>query len=418
MAGLRTPVGAAAFVLLALSVALPSGYAWGASALLLLSGYAAPRCWRMARPDRATLALGAVIALMGLVWLLGSDLSKGLSALNKPLRYVLALPCLFVVWVVAPRLNWLYAGLAAGAAAGGLRALWDVGVVGLERAWGYDSSPHNAIQSGNLSGLLGVLCGVVLLVQYRRWSWPVRAGLAVAALLGLGGSLLSMTRGGWLGLGLGLLVLAGLLLAHWPLRRLLAAGAVALVVLLPLLSWQGPRLAARWAETRQEIQAYRTQHQVSGSSIGQRLEHWQLAWDMGWRRPWTGWGDAGYEAEKRRVVAAGQADPFVLQFGHAHNELVDQFAKRGLPGVAVLLLFYAVPLGRFWPTRRRLAGETGGAPGEALTLRLLGVLVPLAFAGFGLTQVFFAHYSGNLMYLFLLILLHGGLASLRVTARR
>ena len=36
----------------------------------------------------------------------------------------------------------------------------------------------------------------------------------------------------------------------------------------------------------------------------------------------------------------------------------------------------------------------------------------MAYMGFGLTQVFFSHNSGNLFYLFMLALLHGALLEL------
>lgn len=141
-------------------------------------------------------------------------------------------------------------------------------------------------------------------------------------------------------------------------------------------------------------------------SVGQRLAHWKLAWSMGIDRPLTGWGRYGYETEKQRRVAAGLAHPFVLQFSHAHNEVLDIFAKRGLPGVAVLLLFYTVPLVLFWPTRRRVcrAVEEGGVDPQVLCLRLVGVLLPIAYIGFGLTQVFLGHNSGTMFYLFMCML--------------
>ena len=136
--------------------------------------------------------------------------------------------------------------------------------------------------------------------------------------------------------------------------------------------------------------------------LGQRLAHWGLAWRMGLDRPWTGWGRYGYEAEKQRRVDAGETHPIVLQFSHAHNELLDIFAKRGIPGVVVLLIFYGVPLVLFWPTRRRVfPGAAGVLDAEGLCLRMIGVLLPVSYMGFGTTQVFLGHNSGTMFYLFM-----------------
>ena len=42
----------------------------------------------------------------------------------------------------------------------------------------------------------------------------------------------------------------------------------------------------------------------------------------------------------------------------------------------------------------------------------------MAYMGFGLTQVFFSHNSGNLFYLFMLALLHGALLELARTSNQ
>ena len=108
-------------------------------------------------------------------------------------------------------------------------------------------------------------------------------------------------------------------------------------------------------------------------------------------------------------MAAGQAHPFVLQFDHGHNEALDLFAKRGLPGVLALLVLYAVPWAIFWPTRRRLAADLHRPEGTALALRLVGLALPVLYLGFGLTQAFLAHNSGNMFYLFMVMLVFAAL---------
>ena len=42
----------------------------------------------------------------------------------------------------------------------------------------------------------------------------------------------------------------------------------------------------------------------------------------------------------------------------------------------------------------------------ALALRAVGWTIPLAYLGFGFSHVFFAHNSGNLFYLFMVMLIH------------
>lgn len=388
-----------------LALWLPSGYSWGA-ALLLLCALASCGVWLRRPLARSSWLLLLVMLGMGSLWLL--DMGAGSSArdFDKPSKYLLALPCLAYVLAFPPRLAWLWGGVWLGACGSGAVALYQTSVLHLPRATGFT----NAIQYGDLSLLLGLMCAVLLLVDWPRWKHWQRLGWAVAMLLGCVGSLLSGSRGGWLALGVVLPVCA-LLLARrgqWPM--LLRSAGLVLGMLAALLLFKGAEVEQRLDEAHNEAQVYQNQGNAD-TSIGHRLAHWRLAWHMGLERPLLGWGRSGYEQEKARRVAAGQAPASVLQFTHAHNEAFDLFAKRGLLGVAVLTLFYAVPLWLFWPRRQRVVDKNGSLDREALSLCMVGILLPLSYFGFGLTQVFLAHNSGNVFYLFMCLLLHAVLQS-------
>jgi O-antigen ligase len=396
----------AAFLIAALALGLPSGYAYGTALLLGGALAAAPHWWRCPLPPAARWLIGALV-LMALVWLHGSDWSKGVSVLNKPLRYLLAVVCLPYVLRFPPRLGFLLAGLAVGAAGGGLRALFDTQVLGLERPWISATQTGDAIQIGDLSAVFGLMCWIQVVVYWRCWGWPMRLAMMACCGLGLLGSLLSQTRGGWLALALTMPLLLWLL-ARGVSRWRVWGGLAVLGLLLLSLSWPlWPQLEQRVSWTVSEVAGY--QHSGdAGTSIGQRLDHWQLAWAMGRDRPLLGWGNAGYAAEKARRVAAGQASAAVLDFSHAHNEVLDQFAKRGLIGVAGLSVLYLVPLALFWP-RRQAAGAAEPAREDETCLRLMGVAFVVAHIGFGLTQVFFAHYNGVVVYLDMVVLIFAGI---------
>jgi len=130
----------------------------------------------------------------------------------------------------------------------------------------------------------------------------------------------------------------------------------------------------------------------------------------------TGWGMAGYLQDKARRVAAGQYQPAIMEYIYAHNEVLDVFVKTGLVGVGVLLIFYGVPIALFWPSRRRLQA-TAGLPdplkAQMVAVRLSGLCIPVLYMGFGLTQVFFAHNSGIMFYLFMNMAVWGALLGLQ-----
>lgn len=236
-----------------------------------------------------------------------------------------------------------------------------------------------------------------------------RLVMAVGVVLGLVGSVLSQSRGGWVALALIFPALALVLRPYIGWRQFAAGTAALLCALSVLVFVQRHGLEERLDMAVTEAQQFE-QKGDAVSSVGQRLAHWQLAWDMGLARPLLGWGKSGYDAEKKRQVNAGQAHPFLLEFAHVHNEVLDLFAKHGLLGVLALLLFYGVPLALFWPTRARVMvpATNGGMQLDrtALALHLVGWTVPVAYIAFGLTQVFFAHNSGNVFYLFMVMLVH------------
>ena len=398
-----------AFMVPGLSLALPSGYSYGAVLLLLAALASSPHWLRQPLP-RPGWALVALFAAMALLWLADEAAGPGWGSLDRPSKYLLALPCVFFLMRWPPRLPWLVAGIAAGGIGAGGVGLYQTLVQGLPRASGF----INAIQYGDLAALLalqGALALAVLGRGLRRWQCLV---LLAGALLGLLASVLSQARGGWLALAL-LAPLAATLLAHATGQRgrRLGLGLGALLAAGALLT-QVPLLQERVELAQQEVQGY-LDSGAGDSSVGHRLAHWRLAWQMGLDKPLAGWGKQGYEAEKARRVAAGEAPPVVLVFGHAHNEALDLWAKHGALGVALLGLFYGVPLALLWPTRARIHDARGQLDRAALTLCLIGSMLPLSYAAFGLTQVFLAHNSGNLFYLFMcplvLAALHARLAS-------
>ena len=403
---LRGLASAAAFMVPGLALWIPSGYSYGAALLLLTALFGAPWWWRECKVSRQSLWLVLSIVVMGFVWLLdSSDGAWRWGALDRPSKYLLALPCLFFLLAYAPNPRWLWTGITLGALGSGGIALYQIGVLHLPRAAGYT----NAIQYGNLSVLLALMCLVLLVARppgVRTWQWVLTAAGVV---LGLVGSVLSQSRGGWVALALILPALALVLRPYIGWRQFAAGTAALLCALSVLVFVQRHGLEERLDMAVTEAQQFE-QKGDAVSSVGQRLAHWQLAWDMGLARPLLGWGKSGYDAEKKRQVNAGQAHPFLLEFAHVHNEVLDLFAKHGLLGVLALLLFYGVPLALFWPTRARVMvpATNGGMQLDrtALALHLVGWTVPVAYIAFGLTQVFFAHNSGNLFYLFMVMLVH------------
>ena len=392
----------AAFLMPALSMALPSGYSWGAALLLLTSLFTLPQWWRRPPSWPQTRWLVAALVFMGVDWLIDAIISQGsLRGLDKPIKYFIALPCLFFVLRYPPRPRALWAGLVAGSVSSGAVALYEYGVLHMERAEGFT----NAIQYGNISLLMGLMCLVGAL------TWPEGSGrrcwriaLSCGVVMGFVASLLSQSRGGWLALVFVLPLLVLLVRQRLPTAHLVASLGALILLVLSLVAVLGHTVTGRLELAIDEARSYETTGGAD-NSVGQRLAHWRVAWTMGLQKPLLGWTQAGYEEEKKRMVAAGDAPPVVLIYGHAHNEFLDVFAKRGLVGLSSVLALYGVVLWMFWPRRGCQASP------ERKSLELAGLMMPLSYIGFGITQAFLGHNSGTMFYLFMAMLIHAALQS-------
>ena len=394
----------AAFLVPALALTVSSGYSYGA-VLLLIGALAALPHWATRRPDPRAAVLAVLMIGMGFFWLILAFPEGGWNQWDRPMKFFLAALCLLFVVACPPRPCAAFWGLLVGCAGAGAVAIWQVGVEGAPRASGFPSGRTNAIQWGNLAMLLGAMLASQLMAMRKELNrWVIVAG-ALATAAALNASVLSQSRGGWLALLLALPV--GLWLVFRFNRRRLARVVCAVAAVVVIVGAANHDvLDQRWEIMTSEVQVYQAQRSAN-TSVGQRLEHWRFAWDLGLERPLLGWTTTGYLQEKDRRVAAGQYQPSIQEYVFVHNEVLDVFVKAGLVGVAWLLALYLWPLYLLWPTRKRVAAfadQPAAWRAQWLALRVAGCCVPVLYIGFGLTQVFFAHNSGIMGYLFLIML--------------
>ena len=401
----------ACFVFFALSLCVPSGYSYGATAIALLSLVG---CFAL-RPKEAapvnTSSLVAMILIMSLLWSMSFDRWFSAAGWGTGAKYALAALSLWYLSKSGVRLSAIAWGLACGAAGALAIAAYQALVLKMPRVSGFT----NAIQYGGIAMYLGFAAVTIALLG--RWSKLQSIVLGLLGACGIFASFLSDSRGSWV-------VIPLLILAIWVMawgngyKRLanIAAGVMLLLgVLLTIPAYN--KLEQRTAEASREVSLYlKDPQKYAVTSVGQRLEQWRLALHLIEQRPLAGWGLSGYPKAKQQMVDQGLAHPSVMEYGHAHNEILDMWVKRGLLGLVLLLLFYAVPAYVFWPTQKRLAKVAAADRSKALALRASASLLPLAYFGFGWTQVFFAHNSGNMFYIFGLAVLWGGICRLETAS--
>lgn len=392
---LNSVINLAVFLLGALTLVAPSGYSFGPLLLLMASASLLVRRSpsELSRPDCLIIvALASYGLLVGLM----SIPDIGSRGFDRPLRFLLAIPVLLLILRFPPRQSWLWSGLALGAMGAGSMAAWQKMVEGAVRPGAF----LHPIQFGNLSMLMGVLCFAGLgwaVVQRQRYGWI--SVLLAGALSGMLGSLLSGSRGGWVGLPvIGYVLYRGY---GRQLPLMIKVGFISAVVALLISMYTLPQTGVkeRLSAAVSDISLYTSGEELD-TSLGMRFEMWRGASKLIVERPFLGWGEVGYESAMGELGELGEISIVAAEFGHAHNEFIDAFAKRGLIGVAALLMLYMIPLRMF----------ALGLKHENLEIRALavaGTLLPVAYIDFGLSQTFLAHNSGAMFYAFWLVVLWG-----------
>ena len=394
-----------AFLIPAFALWIRTGPSYGAAVLLLGTLCFTPR-WIKSRPASGTWALALVLLGMAVLWL-ELTTQQGFHRWDRPIKWALGALCLFYAAACAPRPSAFFFGLPIGCIGMGGLALWQVFGQGMERATGYTS----AIPWGDTALLLACFNGVYAAIFWKEHGWPWRLLQIIAVMAGVSASLLSQARGGWLAL---LLAFPMLLLVGWQLRsrffRPLIALLSSLMIALLVIIASVPSLRAHVDKAATEITQFYHGHNVN-TSLGIRLEQYRLAFEVIPKKPLLGWTRKGFVEETERLVAAGEYDPSIIEYkDFIHNELLDNWAKTGIPGVLMQLALYGVPLFLFWPSAKRLQLISAGQPlRQALALRVMGSLMSVMYFGFGLTMPFFNHNSGTVFFIFCLICLWSAL---------
>lgn len=151
-----------------------------------------------------------------------------------------------------------------------------------------------------------------------------------------------------------------LVLSRLPRRAVIACLAAALLLAAGLLAMPSP-FSKRVTLLSQEIQSWRSDTGARDSSAGLRIEFYRNTLGIIADHPLTGTGTGGFAS----AYASRVQGTDMLPTRNPHNEYLHFAAQLGLPGLAALLLLFAVQ----WHVARRLPLlESGLAQGLVLTM--------------------------------------------------
>jgi O-antigen ligase len=373
------------FLVGAASLVMPRGYSVGFYGIVFLGLMA----WLLKRD--ALLSKDAwpftlpLLAYAGVHLLLGLMESITWRAVDPILPFVLFM---FGVWALRqykPSAAWFWAGLAIGAmGAAGISGYQSI-TLGM-RADGFT----HAIQFGNIALLFGVLCMVRALTTMQLSWLNLLMWLGFAS--GVAASVWSQTRGGWVAIALVFAWVLVQAISPWPwFKRVFAVLLLVGVVAIPATQFGLYRVVeSRVTEGVIEAKAYFETNQQN-SSVGARLAMWQFAIQKVGDAPLMGHGKQGWIEMRDQAIAKGELHPFIANFDHVHNEYLDVLLKRGAVGLALLMMLYLVPMLWFFKPYLKAADI------EVTSLAMAGMVIPMMYMDFGLTQLFLGHNSGRMV---------------------
>lgn len=381
-------ISIAVFLLGALALTISSGYTYGPVLLLLPAlGYLAVRPYPvLTAQDKILIAALLIYFAIGVATNLVHHLPS--NSYDNFSRFLLAIPVLLLLLRFPVSPVFLWSGIVFGAIGAALVAIMDFYVHGELRATGH----NNAIQFGDIAMLFAclLLAGFSWAKQHSRLMIII---FVLGAASGIFASLLSGARGGWLALpfALGLFYIANNFHKNTKQSFVFVAALVCLVAVVYQFQQSG-FLQMRIQEAMSDLQQY-TQVQNANTSLGIRFTLWHTGLNLFAQHPLVGWGSvANY------VSITGDSSDIFQRFNHFHNEFLDAMVKRGLVGGLALLMIYGLPAFVFYRQLQQCAAQVK-------PLALAGLMLVLATLIFGLTQSFFSHSSGVMVYVFMLVIL-------------
>jgi O-antigen ligase len=109
------------------------------------------------------------------------------------------------------------------------------------------------------------------------------------------------------------------------------------------------------------------------------------------KAPIFGHGNQGWVEMRDAAIADGRLSNFSAGYTHLHNEYLNVLFKRGVVGLTFYLMLFLVPMLMFFKPYLH-----DGRP-NVRALAMAGMVIPMMFMDFGLTQTFLSHNSGRMM---------------------
>lgn len=305
-------------------------------------------------------------------------------------RLLVAIMIFLLLYQFAFSFKALTYGFLVGTYLAGFIAIYDKFLRGLARAF---STPGRTfvIQAGDISLSMGLICLCIMFYYYQQKNRSHTLLFLMASLLGILGSFLSGTRGGWIMLPVTLLILCYM---YYRYLSKSAKWSALLILCFSLFVCTLPQtgVPTRIKQAVNDIHLY-NKGENKNTSLGIRFMLWKSSWHSFTEQPIFGWGEKGVFVSRKQQYQNGLIPAMLYQDKlHAHNEFLDEMAKRGVIGLCSLLAIFLIPLNLM---RKKFKHSSSA---EVETIAGCAIIMILSTIDFCLSQAFLKHNSGIMFY--------------------
>ncbi len=218
----------------------------------------------------------------------------------------------------------------------------------------------------------------------------------------------TLSRGAWIGLAFGVLVMVLSLGRRASAAIGILIASILLLVMLALVGALPSAISDRFDQLISQIAIFDPRGVVptpENYALVERMVHWQVAGNMFLSSPWTGVGIGNFNALFNKFGVQG----WPYSRGHAHNYYLNLLAEVGIIGLTgyMIMLIMAFTVGFRALRRVRLRGDTFG---EAVVIGAIGILTTFAVHNFfeNLHALNMGIHWGAALALFTLVWLRSG----------
>ena len=393
---LKLFINTSIFCFFTLLLVFPKGYDYGSTALLVASVlfvfYSIYKKFKIKEIIKQNNPIFFVVSLYFLIALFFIILhGDKFKLIDNPLRAFLFLSVIIFVIYTKIKFDVLLYSIPVGSFVAGLVALYQYYVLHLPSAFWEQMK----IQSGDIAMSLGAFSFIISLYLFDIKKTRFALVTAITGLFGVLASVLSLARGGWVGVPL-IFVFVLYIYKNMISKKLLSAVLLSILVGGGALS-TNEQFMGRILDAKNNLIHY-SENSKDGS-IGARLDMWKMGVDAFIEHPISGWSLKALDEYKKGLADKGIVSREFTVYSHLHNQFIDELAKKGILGGVAILGIFLVPLCSFYRKQKISPNNK-----KIKLLTTLGIVHVLSTMSYCLTQAFLTHNSGNIFYFFSLAL--------------